>query len=56
MCVKLCDVYERIFYMILSSVVFQAVFSEKENKMLKMEFDSIKNTAGGSSCLCVPWW
>ena len=56
MCVKLCDVYRHTIYMILSSVVFQAVFSEEENEMLKMGFDSIKNTAGGSSRLCVPWW
>lgn len=61
MCIKLYSVYGYTFYMIIGSVVFQVMFSERETKCPRLKekiykprgFDSIKNTTG-ESWLCVP--
>lgn len=63
MCIKLYSVYGYTFYMIIGSVVFQVMFSERETKCPRLKekiykprgFDSIKNTTG-ESWLCVPLW
>lgn len=62
MCIKLYSVYGNTFYMIIGSVVFQVMFSERETKCPRLKekiykprgFDSIKNTTG-ESWLCVLW-